>query len=79
MASEWNEAAARQRLSDYTDALEQVGNELRDRLPLQEGAVAETRARLEAWCWHDLRHAYAEIDRLRLKTAKATCDALRSG
>lgn len=67
MASEWNEAAARQRLADYTDALDRRGDELRDRQFRQssEDAVASTRARLEAWCWHDLCHAYAEIDRLR--------------
>lgn len=67
MASEWNEAAARQRLADYTDALDRLGNELKATATTNGNAVSETRARLEAWCWHDLRHAYAEIDRLRLQ------------
>ena len=67
MAFEWDEAKARERVTAYTEALEAVhvscGKDLNER------SRTEARERLEVHCWHDLRHAFAEIDRLRAKLA----------
>lgn len=70
MASDWDEAAARKRLADYDAELDAIGEELQGSGEPREFRLFELRARLETWCWHDQRCAFAEIDRLRLRVEK---------